>query len=93
LSLREKTIDGELVNSVTFEHVMRLYAYEIRKKADKPPIFKIIGGPTGYESFYMHKFVVDKMSISGWVACAGMRGSWDRLSFTGEEMRKAFEGL
>lgn len=58
-----------------------------------PAIFRILGGPTGYESFYMHDFAVKGMRKGGWTACAGTKGQWDRLSFSPEEMSKAFDTI
>lgn len=69
-----------------------IYEFEIDTEVgkDRPAIFRLIGGPTGYESFYMHDFAVKGMSEKGWTACAGTKGRWDRLSFSPEEMLKAF---
>jgi hypothetical protein len=61
-------------------------------------IFQLIGGPTGFEAFYIDfngKRVVDldQMKERGWCACMGDVGfkfpRYDRLEISGEEMVKA----
>jgi hypothetical protein len=59
-------------------------------------VFKLRGGPTGYESFYVtFKGEVDqhldKMFDIGWHACFGTKGRYDELVIEGAEMRRVFE--
>lgn len=86
------TIEGRLTSCITNETVSKQYAFKISmSRVDKPMIFQLIGGPTGYESFYMHNSTIETMSEGGWVACMGTEGTWDRLEFSAEEMHKVFE--
>ncbi len=52
--------------------------------------FLLMGGPTGYESFYIDESVIECNIRFGWLACAGTKGKWDKLFIPAEEMRKAF---
>ena len=51
--------------------------------------FQLIGGVTGYESFYLDSEYLDKMLENGWTACAGTKNKYDRLFIPAEEMRMA----
>ena len=64
--------------------------YEIFEK-DGHKIFQLIGGVTGYESFYLDsKYTrLDKMLENGWTACAGTKNKYDELFIPAEEMRAA----
>lgn len=88
-------IEGTLTDRYSGDAITRKYDFEIDTEVDedRPAIFRLIGGPTGYESFYMHDFAVKGMRKSGWTACAGTAQSWDRLSFSSEEMSKAFDTI
>lgn len=55
-----------------------------------PKIFKLIGGVTGYEFFYMYCEDVSKFAKHGWCACAGSPDGYNKLSFTAEQMIAAF---
>ena len=54
-------------------------------------VFQLVGGPTGYESFYIDNDYtsLEAMCEGGWLACAGTKGRYDRLSIPAEEMSKA----
>lgn len=54
-------------------------------------IFRLIGGPTGYESFYINSDRLERICDNGWTACVGTRGVYDKLFIPGEEMRKAID--
>ena len=77
--------------------------YEIRLKGEKAnftingepvlnrdDVFKLFGGPTGSESFYIEKGVPERQSKHGWLACAGTPGRWDRLEIPAEEMKRVY---
>jgi hypothetical protein len=64
--------------------------YEI-VTVDGRKVFKVIGGPTGYESFYVDDAKKFKMSENGWNACMGTKYGYDRLFIPGDEMKKALE--
>ena len=54
-------------------------------------IFRLIGGVTGYESFYIDNEYTNlaAMCEGGWLACAGTKDRYDRLTIPAEEMSKA----
>jgi hypothetical protein len=56
-------------------------------------IFELIGGVTGYESFYIKsKYTpLNKICGFGWCACAGTKGKYDKLFIPAEEMRNALK--
>ena len=59
---------------------------------DKRSLYIIKGGVTGYESFCIECFDdFQKMIDKGWTACAGTKGSWDRLFIPGKSMKEVFE--
>ena len=64
--------------------------YEI-VTVDGRKVFNLIGGPTGYESFYIDDAKKFKMSENGWTACMGTKYVYDRLFIPAEEMKKALE--
>lgn len=68
------------------------YKFEIVEMDEpgKPPVFKLCGGVTGYESFYMHCETISRMTQHGWCACAGSSDGYNKLSFTAEQMTAAF---
>ena len=65
--------------------------YEI-VTVDGRKVFNLIGGPTGYESFFIDDAKKFKMSENGWTACMGTKYVYDRLFIPAEEMRKALGG-
>lgn len=69
------------------------YEFEITSNSIDQKVFQLIGGPTGYESFVMHDETVAAMKKRGWSACAGTPESYNRLSFTGDQMKAAFKQL
>lgn len=68
--------------------------YEIVEN-DGRKVFKLIGGPTGYESFYVDPGYInfENMFKNGWTACVGTEGVYDRLSIPGEELKKVLEPI
>ena len=62
------------------------------KTEDNRRIFQLIGGPTGYESFYIDDAKKFTMSENGWTACMGTKYGYDRLFIPADEMRKAMGG-
>lgn len=60
-------------------------------------VFRLVEGPTGYESFYIDKEAIERMSSRGWCACMGDVGCsvprHDKLEIPAEEMAKAFKEL
>ena len=64
--------------------------YEI-VTVDGRKVFKVIGGPTGYESFFIDDAKKFKMSENGWTANMGTKNVYDRLFIPAEEMKKALE--
>lgn len=57
--------------------------------------FVLQNGVTGYESFSIDEWVIESMARSGWLACVGTEGTYDKLFIPAIEMRKVFlvEGL
>ena len=66
--------------------------YEIITQEGKK-IFQLIGGVTGYESFYIDsKYTpIDKMIMNGWTANAGTKNKYDNLFIPAKEMKKVLE--
>ena len=65
-------------------------------------VFRLVGGPTGYESFYIDfdgkcDTRTGLMKKKGWCACMGDVGfkfpRYDKLVIPAEEMAKAFKEL
>lgn len=93
-------LKGILTNCVTEEVTTVELEYEIIEQFGENPegilnenerrIFRLINGVTGYESFYIDSDLrnVKQMCERGWRACAGTKGSWDRLVIPADEMRK-----
>jgi len=48
-------------------------------------VWIVEGGATGSESFLIEELTL-KNIVSGWTACAGTRGRWDRLFIDEENM-------
>ena len=70
--------------------------YIIFEYPDKRQIFQLLGGPTGYESFYIEKGEREKYipdSVKCWVACMGTNHVYDRMEIPKEEMLKALGGI
>jgi len=53
-------------------------------------VFRILNGPTGYESFCVEDGKKFGITERGWNACVGTKGVWDSLFISPEEMRKVF---
>ena len=87
---------GMRTNCLTGEKREVVLDYKIVELQDGQRIFQLIGGPTGYESFYITDGVIADYtdpSTECWVACMGDVGykspRYDRLEIPAEEMRKA----
>lgn len=80
-------------NADPSDHGVFDYEFEITSNSIDQKVFQLIGGPTGYESFTMHDETVAAMKECGWSACAGTPGSYNRLSFTADQMKAAFKQL
>lgn len=92
--MRIKTgiVKGIRTDCVTKEQRTAEFGYEIFQHEDGKKVFQLIGGPTGYESFYIDDHMINALKDpkrSGWVACMGTDGVYDRLEISSAEMRKA----
>lgn len=58
-------------------------------------IFRLIGGVTGYESFYSEsKYTnLNKICESGWCACAETKGKYDKLFIPAADMQIALKSF
>lgn len=79
-------VKGTLKNRFTGEVSEVELSYEIIIKDDKS-IFQLIGGPTGYESFYMDEDA-KRLIENGWLACSGTKNKYDELFIPAIEMKK-----
>lgn len=86
------TIKGSLINSVTGEATEIELRYWMDDGSSKP-IFKLVGGVTGYESFYLKEEYIRKIIKYGWYANVRVRSKYDGLHISAEEMKKAFVKL
>lgn len=84
-------IKGILTNCITDKESIIDFEYEIREGNRHGLLFKLIGGVTGYESFYIDDHAQENMPKFGWLACSGTEKRWDKLFIPAEEMKKAFE--
>ena len=82
---------GILTSLASGEEIEVELDYEI-VTVDGRKVFNLIGGPTGYESFYIDDAKKFKISENGWTACMGTKYVYDRLFIPAEEMRKALGG-
>ena len=59
------------------------------EKPDLGPqyVFRLCGGPTGFESFYINRSNLDMLFKVGWVACAGTNRLF-RCFITGDELKR-----
>lgn len=80
-------------NADPSDHGVFDYEFEITSNSIDQKVFQLIGGPTSYESFTMHDETIAAMKECGWSACAGTPGSYNRLSFTADQMKAAFKQL
>ncbi len=91
-----KTIWTDLATGETWEKQLE---YKIEPSESKIEglndklVFYLIGGPTGYESFYLEDaiedFFKDDARQQGWCACMGTSRHWDQCMVPLEEMRRA----
>lgn len=65
--------------------------YEIAT-IDGRKVFNLVGGPTGYESFFIDDAKTFRLSENGWIACMGTKYGYDRLFIHADEMRKVLGG-
>lgn len=56
------------------------------------PVVKLIGGPTGYESFCLNNVNLARLN-EGWNACLGTKGQWDGLFIHGKSLIEAINKL
>ncbi len=96
----QQKLKGILTNCITEEVTTVELEYEIIEQFGENPegiinknerrLFRLINGVTGYESFYIDSDLnnVKRMCEKGWCACAGTKGSWDKLVVPAEEMLK-----
>ena len=77
------------------EVTLRDLTYEVKDRGKNGHSFSLIGGSTGYESFYIEKkdgtWTLEKMAEKGWLACFGTDGSYHRLEIPSGEMAKVWE--
>lgn len=82
---------GKLTNCVTGEVTeIELDYYVEPACTDDKRIFKLIGGVTGYESFYLKEEYIQKIIKNGWYANARTKNKYDGLHIAAEEMKKVF---
>lgn len=81
---------GIIIDCVNREHREIELNYIIEEE-DNRKIFRLLNGPTGYESFFIEDAKKFKMSENGWTACMGTKGVYDRLFISAEEMKKVLE--
>ncbi len=70
--------------------------YMIMEYPDKRKVFQLVGGPTGYEGFYIEKDTLldyANPKVKCWVACMGTNHVYDRMEIPREEMEKALGGI
>lgn len=90
-------INGVRTDCVTGEDKEVELEYEITQE-DGYETLQLFGGPTGYESFTTRQldlpglerfnYTKEEIMTHAWVACAGTKGSWDKLVIPKEEMAK-----
>lgn len=82
-------LKGILTNCVTDKQTEVELEYEITER-DGEKVFSLLNGVTGWESFYIDHWStnLEGMKKSGWLACAGTKGRWDKLFIPAEEMQK-----
>jgi hypothetical protein len=60
-------------------------------------VLQMVGGPTGFESFYVSDFVRRRQQREDadytWLACFGTKGSWSRCVVPSNEMKRALKEL
>ena len=89
----QNKIKGIRTNCITGKTTEVTIAFDIRNhptiNANYPDWFLIIDGAvTGYESINICPDIIKRTSEYGWCACAGTKGSWDKLEILPEEMKK-----
>lgn len=65
---------------------LELYAHSSERE---DLAIRMIGGPTGYESFYVEDFLKHRREDLTWLACMGT-GGYDRMVVPHEQMKNAF---
>lgn len=83
------SIKGILTNCITGKEKEVELEYEITERNGER-IFSLLNGVTGWESFYIDHWTTNLSAIqkSGWLACGGTKGRYDRLFVPAEEMQK-----
>ncbi len=84
-----KTLKGILTNCITSKETDVELEYEITMRNGER-VFSLLNGVTGWESFYIDHWTtrLDDMKKTGWLACAGTKGRYDRLFIPADEMQK-----
>ena len=83
-------MEGILTDCHTGEERVVYIHYEV-VETDGKKVFKLLDGPTGYESFYMDSEYNHLKNVcdNGWTACGGTAGVWDKLFIPAKEMKEA----
>lgn len=85
-------VKGVRTDCVTGKQREAEFEYKIEKQPDGREVFYLFGGPTGYESFYIGDHMINALKDpkrTGWLACIGTEGVYDRLEIPAAEMRRA----
>lgn len=82
-------LKGTLTNCITGKEKEVELEYEITERNNER-IFSLLNGVTGWESFYIDHWStkLEEMQKTGWLACAGTEGKYDKLFVPAEEMQK-----
>lgn len=90
----EGTIKGLRTNCLTGKTEDVELIYSVRGRNNKR-LFRLHGGVTGYESFYIEDagMSLDDLMNYGWVACAGIKDGQDKLVIPAPEMRRVLKPL
>lgn len=92
-------IIGKRTNSFTghVKDVQLTYVIELSQSKHIKEDFalRLMGGPTGYESFTIDDDMsnLKRMAEKGWTACMGTKGKWDKLEIEAKEMKGVLEAF
>lgn len=87
------TIQGVRTNCVTGEESSVELSYQVTLASLYKLWFHISPGVTGYESFEFGPDSIRELPTSGWSACAGAPGRYDKLFIPAEEMKRAIDDI
>lgn len=82
-------IKGIITDCITGEEKSTVFDYIIENIKDDHKVFRLIGGPTGYEDFLVDDGERFGITEHGWTASMGTKGLYDKLFIPAEEMKKA----